>query len=334
MYRRVLITGAAGFIGSHLVRHQLSLGRVVRALDITGSKLEGLCGTGVELLSGDISDPLVQEEAVQGVDVVFHLASAHLAVNASEGAYWRVNVHCLRGLLECCRRAAVKRFVHVSSVGIYGNVQDPPANEDSPCRPEILYERTKYEGEREVRRFFKETGFPIVIVRPAWVYGPGCPRTEKLFRTIEKGRFFFVGDGCSLRHCVYITDMIEALNLCAEQPNGPGDIFIIGDREAVTVRELIHQMAAVTGVSAPRFSLPVWAAQPMFAIVERVFTLFGKEPPVSERSLKFFTNNSGFDIKRAREGLGFEPKVSLKEGLRLTWEAMARSRSVRGEPVV
>lgn len=298
----------------------------MRALDITRSKLEEVCGPDVELLSGDIADPSVADEAVKGVDVVFHLASAHLTVNVSEDVYWRVNVHCLRSLLESCRRAGVKRFVHVSSVGIYGNIQDPPANEDSPCRPEILYERTKYAGELEVRSFREETGFPVIIVRPAWVYGPGCPRTEKLFRTIEKGRFFFVGDGRSLRHCIYINDMIEALNLCAEQPNAPGNTYIIADQAAVTVRDLIHQMASVAGVSAPRFSLPVWAAKSMFTMVERAFSLCGKEPPVSERSLKFFTNNSCFDINRARDGLGFDPKVSLREGLQMTFEAIAQAR--------
>jgi nucleoside-diphosphate-sugar epimerase len=326
MYQSVLITGASGFIGSHLVRHQLSLGLQVRALDVCQPKTQAGSGAAaVERMVGDISDPVVQEKAAQGVDLVFHLASAHLAVNVPEETYWRVNVHCLGGFLERCRSAGVKRFVHVSSVGVYGNVENPPANEDSPCRPDLLYERTKYEGELQVKKYFEKTGFPIVIVRPSWVYGPGCPRTEKLFHAIKKGRFFFIGDGSALRHCVYISDMTEALNLCAERPNAPGNIFVIADRGAVTVRALIEQMAATAGVSAPRFSVPVWLAKPLFGLIEGVFARLGKEPPVSERSVKFFTNNTSFDVSRARKDLGFDAKVSLPEGLRLTHDTLAQA---------
>ena len=216
----------------------------------------------------------------------------------------------------------VARFIHCSSVGVHGEITDPPANEDSVCHPDLVYERSKLEGEKAVRQYAHETGYPVVVLRPAWVYGPGCPRTEKLFRTIKKRRFFFVGNGNALRHCIYIADMIEAFNMCAQHPNAPGKVFIIGDKTAVTVNELIYQMAAVIGVPAPRLSLPLWLVGPACALIECTFTRLGKEAPLSKRSLKFFTNNTSFDISRARKELGFDPKVSLREGLRLTHETM------------
>ena len=116
--------------------------------------------------------------------------------------------------------------------------------------------------------------------------------------------------------------MLEAFELCAHHPQAPGQVFIFGDNAAVTVRELIYEMAAVAGVAPPKLSLPRWMLPPLCRLVERSFTRLGKEPPLSERSLKFFTNNTSFNIERARQELGFTPKVSLHEGLRLTYAAL------------
>jgi nucleoside-diphosphate-sugar epimerase len=264
-------------------------------------------------------------KAVDGSERVFHLASAHLSVTLSEKDYWEINSTASRQLVELAHAAGVARFVHCSSVGVYGEIKNPPADEDSTCEPDLVYERTKLEGERKIRQYAQETGYPVVIVRPVWVYGPGCPRTEKLFRTIKKGRFLFLGDGLTLRHCIYISDMIEAFNLCAQQQTAPGRVFIIGDREAVTIRDLIHRMAAVAGASPPRLSVPIGLIRPLCSFIEHFFTSLGKEPPLSERSLKFFTNNTSFDISRAQNELGFVPKVTLQEGLRLTYKATGSS---------
>ncbi len=327
----VTVTGANGFIGSHLVQDQVARGRKVRAVDMTLSRLQGLRGNpSVELIDADIRDVRRMRQAVTGSEVVFHLASAHLSVTVSEREYYAINRDGSRSLVEICHASRVARFVHCSSVGVHGAIKDPPADEDSACHPDLVYEQSKLEGEKAVRQYAQETGYAVVVVRPVWVYGPGCPRTEKLFRTIKKGRFFFVGDGRALRHCIHISDMVEAFNLCAEHPNAPGNVFIIGDRGAVTVRELVQEMAAIAGVSAPRLSLPVWLVQPTCSVLERAFTFLGMEPPVSERSLKFFTNNTSFDISRARKEIGFVPKVTLPEGLRLTYKAMTQARGPNG----
>ena len=326
----VTVTGANGFIGQHLVHDQLARGRKVRAVDITLSRLQDLrVNASIELIQADIRDTDRIRQAVTGAETVFHLASAHLAVTLSEKEYWEINRSGSRALVELSHASGVARFVHCSSVGVHGEITDPPANEDSPYHPDLVYERSKLEGEKAVRQYAHETGYPVVVVRPAWVYGPGCPRTEKLFRTIKKGRFFFVGNGNTLRHCIYITDMIEAFNLCAQHPNAPGKVFIIGDDKAVTVNELIHQMAAGIGVPAPRLSLPLWLVGPACAFVERTFNLLAKEPPLSGRSLKFFTNNTSFDISWARKEIGFDPKVTLREGLRLTYQTMAQTQKAR-----
>ena len=325
MYETVLITGAGGFIGSHIVTEQLSLGRRVRALDVDLSGISQVVHPNLERIECDFTDPAAQNEALRGVDLVVHLASAHLDVSLPEETYWRVNVHSLPGFLESCRNADVKRFVHVSSVGVYGQIRTPPADEDSPCQPELLYERTKYAGELEVNRFFKETGFPIVIIRPAWVYGPGCQRTRRLFRSIEKKRFLFVGDGMTMRHCVYIDDFVNAIELAATQEAAVGRTYVIGDDAPVTLKTLIGEISKISNVRAPGLHVPVWVMNGLGLLAEIAFSPLRREPPISRRTLMFFVGNTAFDTSRARRELGFAPRYTLADGLR-AYSTWSRSR--------
>jgi len=126
-----------------------------------------------------------------------------------------VNVGGTEKILEACLERNLKRFVHCSSVGVLGNIDNPPADETYPYNPDTIYEKTKAEGERAALRYF-EKGIPVVVARPAWVYGPRCPRTLRLFKTLKKGRFFFFGNGQTLRHPVYVRDFVEGMRLCAD----------------------------------------------------------------------------------------------------------------------
>ena len=215
---KVLITGAGGFIGSHLVDSQLEQGHDVRAVDLHLDLLQHQSAhPHLEAFLGDITDENLLKKLVEGVDIVYHLASAHLDVSLSDEHYRRVNVGATLSLLEAARHAGVKRFVHCSSVGVIGDVENPPADETTDCHPTNIYERTKLEGEREALAYSRRTGFPVVVMRPAWVYGPRCPRTAKLMRTISKGRFLFFGSGQNMRHPVYINDAVKGLELCASR---------------------------------------------------------------------------------------------------------------------
>ena len=144
---RVLITGAGGFIGSHLVDSQLEHGHHVRAvdlhLDLLGRQAEQ---SRLRVIRGDITEKDIVQKLVEGIDVVYHLASAHLDVSLSDEHYHRVNVGATLSLLEAARQAGVRRFVHCSSVGVIGDVKHPPADETTECDPVNIYERTKLEG--------------------------------------------------------------------------------------------------------------------------------------------------------------------------------------------
>lgn len=323
---KVLITGAGGFIGSHLVDSQLEKGFDVRAVDLHLELLRHAdANPRLEAVRGDITDAKLVKALVSGVDVVYHLASAHLDVALSDEHYRRVNVDATLHLLECAKDAGVQRFVHCSSVGVIGDVENPPADETAECHPTNIYEKTKLEGEKAVLKFAQRTGFPVVVARPAWVYGPRCPRTEKLFRTISKGRFPIFGDGKNMRHPIYISDAIRGLELCAETQNVDGEVFIIAGDAPVESRELVNVVSRELNVHTPKIHLPIVLGKWAGLAIESTFRLIGRRPPFSRRSMDFFLKHNAYDIGKARRKLNFHPKVDLHTGIHKTIASINKS---------
>jgi len=303
---KVLITGAGGFIGSHLVDSQLEQGHDVRAVDLHINLLQPQSANPhLEAICGDITDKNLLNKLVDGVEVIYHLASAHLDVSLSDEHYRRVNVGATRSLLEAASMAGVRRFVHCSSVGVIGDVENPPADETTDCHPTNIYEQTKHEGEREALAYSHRTGLPVVVMRPAWVYGPRCPRTSKLMRTISKGRFLFFGNGQNMRHPVYIKDAVRGLELCANAEGVNGEVFIIAGESAVPVAELVSVMSRELGVRSPKLHLPIALGLLGGYLLEMAFKLIGKQPPFSRRSVDFFLKHNAYNIGKAKRMLNY-----------------------------
>jgi nucleoside-diphosphate-sugar epimerase len=318
---KVLITGAGGFIGSHLVDSQLEHGYNVRAVDLQLDMLKHQAAHPcLEAIRSDITERHPLQKLVEGVDIVYHLASAHLDVNLSDEHYRQVNVGATLSLLEAAQQAAVKRFVHCSSVGVIGDVEHPPADETTACHPVNIYERTKLEGERAALDFAHQTSFPVVVVRPAWVYGPRCPRTAKLLRTISKGRFPIFGSGKNLRHPVYITDAIHGLELCSETTGIEGEVFIIAGEVPIESRELVNVISQQLQVRIQKLYLPIFLGQAAGLAFELAFKLIGRQPPFSRRSMDFFLKHNAYTIAKAQSKLNFQPQVDLLTGIQKTIE--------------
>jgi len=203
---------------------------------------------------------------------------------------------------------------------VHGDVEHPPANEDAPLKPGDIYQVTKLEGERLARETGSRLGIEVTIVRPTGIYGPGDRRLLKLFRGVARRRWVTLGDGKIYYHLTFIDDLVAGLRLCGTHPAAANRTYILAGGEVTTLNELVALVADVAGVPQPTWHLPVWPFWAAGAACEAVCAPFGIEPPIFRRRVDFFTKSRAFDITRAREEIGFAPRVGLREGTRRTLE--------------
>jgi nucleoside-diphosphate-sugar epimerase len=176
------------------------------------------------------------------------------------------------------------------------------------------------EGEKLALQFFESEGLPGVIFRPVGIYGPGDTRFLKLFRWIDRGKFRMFGSGNVLYHLTYIDDLVDGILLVGQTPGIEGEIFTLAGAAYTTLNELVQIIAEVLGktVSARRY--PVWPLWLAGALCEFVCRPFGINPPVYRRRVDFFIKDRAFDITKARQTLGYNPKVDLRTGIQRTAE--------------
>ena len=317
---KVLVTGGTGFLGSHLVQRLAKKGEKVRVLVRKTSNIDYLKKLNVEIYPGDITNKSSLREAIKGVDLVYHIAALFRQARFPDRVYWEVNVLGTRNMLEVSYEEGVKRFIHCSTVGVLGNITHPPANEDTPYNPGDIYQRTKCEGEKVALRFFKDKKFPVTVVRPTAIYGPGDLRLLKLFKYVSSGRIIILGDGNIFYHLVYVEDLVTGFELCAEKETAIGKIYIIGGDNYLTLNELVDLIAKVLGVSLSKIYLPVFPVKVLSILCEKVCIPLRIEPPLYRRRVDFFTKSRAFDISKAKRELGYKPGFDLERGLKLTAE--------------
>ncbi len=283
-----------------------------------GPATTALRDAGVGLVVGDLRDPAALAKATDGVDVVYHIAALYRQAGLAADVYRAVNATAAGELVEASARGGVKRVVHCSTVGVHGDVDHPPANEDAPLKPGDVYQETKLEGERLARDAGAKTGVEVTIARPSGIYGPGDRRLLRLFRGVARQRWVTLGAGEIYYHLTFVDDLVEGFRLCGVHPAAANRTYILAGGEVTTLNELVALVAEGAGVAAPTWHLPVWPFWTLGAVCEAVCRPFGIEPPIYRRRVDFFTKSRAFDIMRARTEIGFSPRVELREGIRRT----------------
>ena len=315
----ILVTGATGFIGSHLVRSLVKEGHHCRCLfrktsDI--SKFKKL--NNIEFIYGDITDENSLKGIAKGTDIVYHIAGLLGKWCRSYSELFQVNVQGVMNLIIACSSVNIQRFVHISAGGVTGSLKERCVDETYECRPSTPYERTKFKGEQMALKMSREHRIPLTVVRPSFAYGPGDLHKLGLFKIIKRGLFFFIGNGQSTVHPVYIDDLIDGIKLCANNEKAVGKLYIIGGPRPVTKEELVRVIAENLGTKTPKLRIPLWAAIMLAKIGEVLGRFFKFEPPLTYSRVNMLNKNWGLDISKARMELGYEPKIDLSEGIRRT----------------
>ncbi len=309
----VVVTGANGFMGSHLCELLLSQGHRVRALVRETSDLSWLRGLELELIYGDVRKPETLVSAIRQADWVFHAAAAVRAKNASD--FKRVNYEGTKNLAQACMTANVKRFVFFSSAAAAGPALSPnyPKAEDQPSRPVSLYGQAKLEAEQVLQGLAAQ--LHCVILRYPAVYGPRDKDSLVLLRNLKWGLWPDFGGTFSL---VYVKDAVRAAMLAAERDVASGSVYFISDGKTYSYEELGRLASKLLGRNTVRLKIPKWALKTAASINE----WFNREGSILNRDkAKELAQECWVcSCEKAREELGFEPKYDLEQGLQETIE--------------
>jgi len=316
----ILVTGATGFTGKNLLKYLLNEDNKVNVIVRNKTRLDSLAQhPNINIFEGNIYDEKIVNAAMKGVKKVFHVAAIYRTAGIPDKIYWDTHVKATELLMEAALNEGVERFVHTSTVGVHGDVgTNKPANESSPYKPGDIYQITKLEAEKKVHKFYKEKGLQLSVIRPTAIYGPGDLRLLKLFKIASHKISIILGDGKIKYHMVYIDDLIQAYILASEVKEAIGEAFIIGSNEVYTLNELLLTISEILNRPKSKIHLPAKPFQILGTIMEKIFIPLGISPPIYRRRVDFFTKSRVFDISKAKSILKFEPKTSLKDGLKKT----------------
>jgi 2-alkyl-3-oxoalkanoate reductase len=318
---KVLVTGATGLLGSHVVDLLLERGERPRILVHPNARANGVAHSGLDVMWGKIEDRASLGAAMIGVDTVLHCA-ARTGPWGRGADYEAVNVRGLETLVEIALAAGVRRIVHVSSITVHGNDVHGVANEDAPFRAEHNpYSRSKVAGERVLEALIRDRAAPVTIVRPGWIYGPRDVASFGRFAAlILERRMIVVGSGENRVPLIYVRDAAKGLLLAADARQAVGRTYLLVNDEPVTQRDYLNAIADELGAPQPNRHIPYRLGVLLGAVAETGarLTLREKPPPFMRYGIQLLGGENAFDVGRARRELGFSPEVGYVEGVRRT----------------
>lgn len=302
----ILVTGGTGFTGTHLIRKLVEAGARVRCIARPTSRIPDGLETSVLWIRGDVYDPAIVKTAVAGVQYIFHVAACFREADASELEYDRVHVLSTQLLAEAAvAQNGFKRFVHVSTMGVHGHIENPPANEKYRFAPGDVYQRTKLKAELWIRSFAADRDLQVSVVRPAAIIGPGDKRLLKLFRFARSGWFPLLDGHNVLYHLVHVDDLTDFMMLVATHQDAIGEVFLCGNEEPTNVKQILTQIGEILGKQVRFVPIP---AKPLFALaglIEDVALRLKVNPPIYRRRVSFFTKDRALDTSHMTAVTGF-----------------------------
>jgi dihydroflavonol-4-reductase len=314
---KLLITGGSGFIGSRLALQARADGHT---LTVAGqlntaperARAEELETAGIGMEQGSLQDLDFARRVAKGCHAIIHLAAAQHEANVPDEYFFDVNVKGTQTLLEAAKLEGVKRFVYGSTIGVYGEYSGEPLDENTVPRPLNVYGRSKLRAEEVVRGYQGE--LETSIVRISETYGPGDFRLLKLFRALDRGRFFIIGSGLNQRQAIHVADLNRGLLLAASSPAAVGETFVMAGEQIMTTREMVRQVAHALGRKEPRWRAPLWPLLAAAVLFEATLKPIGVQPPLHRRRLDFFRKSFVFSSTKARRLLNFAPTVPFATG--------------------
>ncbi len=318
--RTCLITGAGGLVGSSLAEACVKRGYKVKALIRSGSDGSFLEKLGVEVVRGDLQDKSLPIEATQGVDTVFHCA-AKVGDWGSVDSYRQVNVEGLRKLLDSLNPAQLYKFVHFSSLGVYEARHHYQTDESTPPPDQHFdgYTQSKMESEKLALQYHKDKGYPIVVLRPGFIYGPRdrtvLPRLMEKLKTKEVK---YIGSSSYAMNNIFVGNLVQAAFLALDNPNAVGQVFNLTDGEKVSKKRFITTIAKGMNLPTPFFlPVPLWLVKLIASSMEKKALKRGalEAPKITKANIKFLGLNLDFSIEKAKRILGYAPAKTFDEGM-------------------
>lgn len=320
----ILVTGGTGFIGREFVPKLIEKGHNVTLVIRNIEKAKKIFANKVNYIVSDITDNEHLEGCCNNIDIVYHMVAKtgnDILNQKNLDNFRKINVEGTRNIMLQAKKSKVKKFIFVSSIAAMGIVKANPIREDSTINLYLPYQITKHEAEELLLKEFKDTGFPVIILRPTKVYGIGEPEYSNLsiFKLLKHGINLRIGLTDNSISNIWVGDLVEALLNCID--NGIlGNSYILSGKDSISCKEISNLYTKLSGKKVCNIFIPEFLMKIIAFIEERVFLLLHKKPIITYQNVCSMATSRIYDLSKANEQLNFNPVYGMKDGLAMMYE--------------